>query len=326
MDGQEYDAFICHASEDKPTIARELAQYLVSYGLNIWYDEFTLKVGDSLREKIDYGLANSRFGIVILSKNFFRKNWPREELNALATRSMLTGEKVILPVWHEVTQEEVFNYSPTLADKWAAKTQEGLDVVAQKLTEAIKGQQYLKSILARNEQTRKKKDDTIPLNEYLLSLLQQGNISLSNRIRRENLRVSVDFHDCDLSNANLDGADLYEVNFRNANLENASLRWANFYGATLMEANMSKTYCDHAAFKHANLQSAKLEGANFEYTYLDRADLQYANLTNVSAKYASLECADLRDAVLMGTNLYETFRLPLSREEAISRGAIFERF
>ena len=77
--------------------------------------------------------------------------------------------------------------------------------------------------------------------------------------------------------------------------------------------------------KHANLQSAKLEGANFEYAYLDRTDLQYADLTNVSAKYASLECADLRDAVLMGTNLYETFRLPITREEAISRGAIFER-
>ncbi|MGC1932057.1 MAG: pentapeptide repeat-containing protein [Candidatus Nitrosopolaris sp.] len=286
MDGQQYDAFISHASEDKATIARELARYLVSYGLNIWYDEFTLEIGDSLSEKIDLGLANSRFGIVILSKNFFRKNWPRQELNALATKSMLTGKKVILPVWHEVTPEEVFRYSPTLADKWAAKTQEGLDIVAQKLTGVIKGQPYLESILVKNEQTQKKKNDTKSLNEYLLSLAQQRNISLFNRIRRENLRVSVDFHDCDLSNTNLDGADLYEVNFRNANLENASLRWANFYGATLMEANMSKTYCDHAAFKHANLQSAKLKGANFEYAYLDRADLQYANLTNVSAKYA----------------------------------------
>jgi hypothetical protein len=76
-------------------------------------------------------------------------------------------------------------------------------------------------------------------------------------------------------------------------------------------ANMSKTNCSHAALKHANLQYTKLEGGNFEYTYLDRADLQHADLTNVSAKYASLEYADLRDAVLMGTNLYETFRLPL---------------
>ena len=247
MDDQEKDAFISHASEDKPTVVRDLAQYLVSYGVNIWYDEFTLEMGDSLRENIDRGLATYTFGIVILSKNFFRKNWPREELNALETKAMLIGKKVILPVWHEVTAEEVFGYSPTLADKLAARTEEGLDIVAQKLTRVIKGRSYLESILARNEQTQKKKDDTKSLNEYLFTLLGQGNISLFNRIRRENLGVSVDFHDSDLSNAKVDGADFWEVNFRNANLENASLRWANFYGATLMEANMSKAYCDHAA-------------------------------------------------------------------------------
>lgn len=71
--GQEYDAFISHASEDKPTIARDLAQQLVSYKLKVWYDEFTLGIGDSLTEKINHGLNNSRFGIVILSKNFFSK-------------------------------------------------------------------------------------------------------------------------------------------------------------------------------------------------------------------------------------------------------------
>ena len=56
-----------------------LARSLVSYKLKVWYDEFTLEVGDSLTEKINHGLANSEFGIVIVSKNFFRKNWPKEE-------------------------------------------------------------------------------------------------------------------------------------------------------------------------------------------------------------------------------------------------------
>lgn len=73
MDDEEYDAFISHASEDKSSIARELAQHLVSYRLKVWYDEFTLEIGDSLTEKINHGLANSKFGIVILSNNFFSK-------------------------------------------------------------------------------------------------------------------------------------------------------------------------------------------------------------------------------------------------------------
>ncbi|GEM_PF-2105329 len=194
-------------------------------------------------------MANSQFRIVILSKNFFRKNWPREELNALSTKSILTGKKVILPVWHEVTKEEVFSYSATLADKIAANTNEGLDIVTQKLIRVVKGSQYLKTILATNAESEKRKDDTISLNNYLFTLLQEGNIALFNRRRHENPKLSIDFHDSQLPNSNLEGADFYEVNFRNANLEGASLRWANLYGATLMEANMSKTNFSHAALK-----------------------------------------------------------------------------
>jgi len=69
----EWDAFISHASEDKETFARALADALCARGFRIWYDEFTLTVGDSLRRSIDRGLAHSRFGVVILSPNFFAK-------------------------------------------------------------------------------------------------------------------------------------------------------------------------------------------------------------------------------------------------------------
>jgi hypothetical protein len=71
-----YDAFICHASEDKKSIARPLAAALDELRFRVWYDEFELKVGDSLRQSIDKGLVNSRYGIVILSKAFFAKDWP----------------------------------------------------------------------------------------------------------------------------------------------------------------------------------------------------------------------------------------------------------
>ena len=66
----EWDVFISHASEDKNAIARPLAEALKAHGLRVWYDEFSLTVGDSLRKKIDQGLSNSHFGIVILSVRF----------------------------------------------------------------------------------------------------------------------------------------------------------------------------------------------------------------------------------------------------------------
>jgi TIR domain-containing protein len=116
-----YDAFISHASEDKESVVKPLAKELTRMGFRMWYDEFELRVGDSLRRSIDKGLANSRFGIVVLSPAFFAKNWPQYELNGLTAREM-KGRKVILPIWHNIDQTGVLAYSPALADKVALIT------------------------------------------------------------------------------------------------------------------------------------------------------------------------------------------------------------
>jgi HD-GYP domain-containing protein (c-di-GMP phosphodiesterase class II) len=132
----EWDVFISHASEDKDAIARPLAEALRAKGLQVWYDEFALTVGDSLRGKIDQGLARSRFGVVILSPRFFEKHWPEKELNGLATREV-DGNKVILPVWHGVGFKDVQQYSPILADRIAVATDKGLPYVIDKLLLAM---------------------------------------------------------------------------------------------------------------------------------------------------------------------------------------------
>ncbi len=132
------DAFIAHASEDKDAIARPLTEKLQEKGIKVWYDEYTLKLGDSLRQCIERGLSNSRYGIVILSKSFFMKDWPQKELDALMERE-INNEKVILPIWHEITKEEVAKNSPLLVGKLAAKTEDGLDSVVNQIIDVIKG-------------------------------------------------------------------------------------------------------------------------------------------------------------------------------------------
>jgi hypothetical protein len=122
---------------------------------------------------------------------------------------MINGKKVILPVWHGVTKKEVLHCSPFLADKVAADTGDGLDIVVQKLIIAIKGANYLESILINNEKVEKRRDDANSLSAYLLCLLKDRNIPLFNEVRDKNRKMSVDFHDCDLSNVNFDGADMY---------------------------------------------------------------------------------------------------------------------
>ncbi len=124
--------FISHASEDKNEIARPLAEALRRKGVSVWYDDFSLKIGDSLRASIDYGLANSRYGAVILSKHFFEKHWPVQELNGLASREV-NSKKVILPIWHKVGFDEVREFSPTLADRIAAKSEQGLEGLIEQI-------------------------------------------------------------------------------------------------------------------------------------------------------------------------------------------------
>lgn len=118
---ETYDVFISHASEDKDTIVRSLATELMARGLKVWYDEFTLRIGDSLRQKIDRGLAGSRVGLVVLSRSFVSKGWSNYELDGIVTRTV-SGEQILLPIWHKITKQEVFDFSPSLADEVARST------------------------------------------------------------------------------------------------------------------------------------------------------------------------------------------------------------
>lgn len=119
--GKTHDVFISHASEDKEDFVRPLAKALIAKGLEVWYDEFTLRIGDSLRQKIDRGVATSRVGLVVLSPSFVAKGWTNYELDGIVTRTV-SGEQILLPIWHNITKQQVIDFSPSLADKVARST------------------------------------------------------------------------------------------------------------------------------------------------------------------------------------------------------------
>lgn len=78
---EHFDVFLSHASEDKDTIGRPLCQALTAAGVSVWFDEAVLKLGDSLRQKIDEGLARCKYGIVVLSPS--RRELLKREAPAL---------------------------------------------------------------------------------------------------------------------------------------------------------------------------------------------------------------------------------------------------
>jgi hypothetical protein len=139
-----WDVFISHATEDKESVAHPLADALSSRGPKVWYDEFSLRPGDSLRRAIDQGLALSRHGVVVLSPAFFRKEWAQRELGGLLARET-RGAKVILPVWHGLMLDESLSYSPVLADRLAIPFSIGLERVVDQLLEAIRPAAFVAS-------------------------------------------------------------------------------------------------------------------------------------------------------------------------------------
>ncbi len=75
---------------------------------------------------------------MVLSHSFFAKNWPQYELDGLVTREM-TGEQVILPLWHWITKSEVIAQSPSLADKVARSTADfTIEEIAREIADVIR--------------------------------------------------------------------------------------------------------------------------------------------------------------------------------------------
>jgi hypothetical protein len=132
------DVFLSHASEDKDAIARPLYQALIEARLTVWFDEAALRLGDSLRRKIDEGLARCNYGVVIISPNFLNKEWPQREFDGLAAREIARGKTIILPIWHDISQAAIAKISPTLADRVAAKSSEGIPALVEKIIQVVR--------------------------------------------------------------------------------------------------------------------------------------------------------------------------------------------
>ncbi len=135
LGGQTWDVFISHASEDKDNVARPLRDALARLGITVWLDEAQMRIGHSLRRKIDDGIRSSRFGVVVLSEAFLRKGWTNHELDGLVTRTV-AGEQSLLPIWHDLNAEQVRTFSPSLADKVALSTEQfSIEEIAEQIAD-----------------------------------------------------------------------------------------------------------------------------------------------------------------------------------------------
>lgn len=131
-------AFISHDSRDKEEIASKIATTLQTRMLPIWYDEYSLKLGDNLRESIEKGLKECKKCILILSPNFLENSgWTKTEFNAIFTRELIETNNLVLPIWAGVSKKEIYEYCPILVDRVGVNWDKGLDFVANKIQQAL---------------------------------------------------------------------------------------------------------------------------------------------------------------------------------------------
>jgi hypothetical protein len=136
--GRNRDVFISHASEDKESVARPLAEALRNLDIEVWLDEIELKIGNSLRRRIDQGIRSSKFAVVVFSSKFFIKGWTQYELDGIVMRTV-SGEQNLLPIWHNITKDDMMKYSPSMTDKVARNTAiDTIDDIASEIASVIR--------------------------------------------------------------------------------------------------------------------------------------------------------------------------------------------
>jgi len=124
--------FISHAAEDKESFVDTFAKTLSKNDITNWYDKNEIQLGHSITESINYGLKNSEFVVVILSKNYIKKGWTNTEINSYFAND---GDKAkrVMPIWHNVTKQEVHDFAPILVDRLSANSSQGYETIIEKI-------------------------------------------------------------------------------------------------------------------------------------------------------------------------------------------------
>lgn len=134
----EYDVFLSHSNLDKEEYVTELSDKLEEKGLSVFEDVKVFKIGQSQTDMMNFGILNSRFVVVFLSENFIESGWSEYEFKSFLNREINEKKIIILPIWHNITVEEVKNYNPYLVDKYALNTSKhSLDQIVNSINQVI---------------------------------------------------------------------------------------------------------------------------------------------------------------------------------------------
>ena len=131
-------AFISHSKKDSRDFAIKLANELSRQGCPVWFDEFSLSIGDSLLDSIDEGLKSVEKCIFILSPEFLAdEGWCKHEFRTASMKQIFGQKKVMLPIWKGISKEDVYEYSPALVDNFGLDSSLGVEAIAKEISKIL---------------------------------------------------------------------------------------------------------------------------------------------------------------------------------------------
>lgn len=113
---KKYDLFISHANGDKIAYVNDLYETFDKLGIRIFYDKEVISWGDNWKEKILEGTAKSEFAVIVISENFFGREWTERELSEFLQRQNSSHQKIILPLLYNITREDMLKKYPFLEE------------------------------------------------------------------------------------------------------------------------------------------------------------------------------------------------------------------
>ena len=113
---KQYDVFISHANKDKLDYVEELYQTISKLGIKVFYDRETFEWGDNWKQKIYDGVETSEFAIIVISDNYFGREWTEKELQSFLNKQNTSGEKIILPLLHGISVSDLCSHYPELGE------------------------------------------------------------------------------------------------------------------------------------------------------------------------------------------------------------------
>jgi hypothetical protein len=94
---KQYDIFISYSHSDRPLV-QNLAEQLHHRGVRVWWDEWEIKPGDTLRERIIQGIDNAKNFLVVISETTLSSQWVKYELNSALISEIEDQDVRVVPI------------------------------------------------------------------------------------------------------------------------------------------------------------------------------------------------------------------------------------